>query len=127
MKRQAGFLVTIDDPQKKVVAALIYPAMIFFLGLGLIFLFMTYLVPQMTVLFEKTGKNVPFLTKLLIDVSAFFSHYWWAILAAMLLASFGFRQFIRHPRGKKCVDRLPLKIPVVGEVLRGRFYLHFVH
>ena len=125
LKRQAAFLVTIDDLQKKVVAALIYPAMIFFLGLGLIFLFMTYLVPQMTVLFEKTGKNVPFLTKLLIDVSAFFSHYWWAILAAMLLASFGFRQFIRHPRGKKWWHRVQLKIPLVGAVLRGRFYAQF--
>src|SRR4030088_147789 len=88
LKRQAAFLATIDDLQKRVVSALIYPAMIFVLGLGLIFLFMTYLVPQMTVLFEKTGKNVPFLTRLLIEVSAFFSHYWWAILASVVLASF---------------------------------------
>jgi type II secretory pathway component PulF len=99
--------------------------MIFVLGLGLIFLFMTYLVPQMTVLFEKTGKNVPFLTRLLIEVSAFFSHYWWAILAFVALASFGFWQLIRHPRGKKWWHRVQLKIPVVGSVLRGRFYAQF--
>jgi type II secretory pathway component PulF len=125
LKRQGAFLATIDDLQKKVVSALIYPAMIFFLGLGLIFLFMTYLVPQMTVLFEKTGKNVPFLTRLLIDVSAFFSHYWWAILASVVLAGFGFWQLIRHPRGKKWWHRVQLKIPVVGSVLRGRFYAQF--
>jgi type II secretory pathway component PulF len=125
LKRQAIFLVTIDDLQKKVVSALIYPAMIFVLGLGLIFLFMTYLVPQMTVLFEKTGKNVPFLTRLLIEVSAFFSHYWWAILAAVALASFGFWRLIRHPRGKKWWHRVQLRIPVVGGVLRGRFYAQF--
>ncbi|HEX3445696.1 MAG TPA: type II secretion system F family protein [Chthoniobacterales bacterium] len=125
LKRQAAFLVTMDDLQKKVVSALIYPAMIFVLGLGLIFLFMTYLVPQMTVLFEKTGKNVPFLTRLLIDVSAFFSHYWWAILASVVLAGFGFWQLIRHPRGKKWWHRVQLKIPVVGAVLRGRFYAQF--
>jgi type II secretory pathway component PulF len=125
LKRQADFLATIDDLQKKVVSALIYPAMIFVLGLGLIFLFMTYLVPQMTVLFEKTGKNVPFLTRLLIEVSAFFSHYWWAILAFVALASFGFWQLIRHPRGKKWWHRVQLKIPVVGSVLRGRFYAQF--
>jgi type II secretory pathway component PulF len=125
LKRQADFLVTIDDLQKKVVSALIYPAMIFVLGLGLIFLFMTYLVPQMTVLFEKTGKNVPFLTRLLIEVSAFFSHYWWAILAFVFLASFGFWQLIRRPRGKKWWHRVQLKIPVVGAVLRGRFYAQF--
>jgi type II secretory pathway component PulF len=125
LKRQAAFLVTMDDLQKKVVSALIYPAMIFVLGLGLIFLFMTYLVPQMTVLFEKTGKNVPFLTRLLIDTSAFFSHYWWAILASVVLAGFGFLQLIRHPRGKKWWHRVQLKIPVVGAVLRGRFYAQF--
>jgi type II secretory pathway component PulF len=125
LKRQADFLATIDDLQKKVVSALIYPAMIFVLGLGLIFLFMTYLVPQMTVLFEKTGKNVPFLTRLLIEVSAFFSHYWWAILAFVALASFGFWQLIRHPRGKKWWHRVQLKIPVVGSILKGRFYAQF--
>src|SRR5260370_36663322 len=120
LKRQASFLVTIDDLQKKVVAALIYPAMIFVLGLGLIFLFMTYLVPQMTVLFEKTGKNVPFLTRLLIEVSAFFSHYWWAILAAVLFASFGFRQFIRHPPRKKWWHPVHLTIPLFRGLVRGR-------
>jgi type II secretory pathway component PulF len=125
LKRQAAFLVTIDDLQKKVVSALIYPAMIFVLGLGLIFLFMTYLVPQMTVLFEKTGKNIPLLTRLLIDVSAFFSHYWWAILGAVFLAGFGFWQLIRHPRGRKWWHRVQLKIPMVGAVLRGRFYAQF--
>ena len=125
LKRQAAFFATIDDLQKRVVSALIYPAMIFVLGLGLIFLFMTYLVPQMTVLFEKTGKNVPFLTRLLIEVSAFFSHYWWAILASVALASFGFWQLIRHPRGKKWWHRVQLKIPVFGSVLRGRFYAQF--
>lgn len=125
LKRQGSFLATIDDLQKKVVSALIYPAMIFVLGLGLIFLFMTYLVPQMTVLFEKTGKNVPFLTRLLIDVSAFFSHYWWAIIASVVLACFGFWQLIRQPRGKKWWHRVQLKIPVVGSVLRGRFYAQF--
>jgi type II secretory pathway component PulF len=125
LKRQADFLVTIDDLQKRVVSALIYPAMIFALGLGLIFLFMTYLVPQMTVLFEKTGKDVPLLTRLLIEVSAFFSHYWWAILAAIFLAGFSFWQVIRRPRGKKWWHRVQLKIPVVGPVLKGRFYAQF--
>jgi type II secretory pathway component PulF len=125
LKRQAAFLVTIDELQKKVVSALIYPSMIFVLGIGLIFLFMTYLVPQMTVLFEKTGKNVPFLTRLLIEVSGFFSHFWWAILAGLALVVIGFWRLIQHPRGKRWWHRVQLKIPVVGAVLKGRFYAQF--
>jgi type II secretory pathway component PulF len=84
LKRQATFLVTIDDLQKKVVSALIYPALIFFLGVGLIFLFMTYLVPQLTQLFQKTGKDLPMLTRLLVQTSDVFSHYWWAMILAVV-------------------------------------------
>src|ERR1700726_556757 len=92
LRRQATFLVTMDDLRKKVVSALIYPSMIFFLGIGLIFLFMTYLVPQLTSLFQKTGKDLPLLTRMLVQTSDFFSHYWWAIIAAAAAVVFGFLQ-----------------------------------
>src|SRR5580692_403628 len=82
LQRQATFLVAMDDLRKKVVSALIYPSLIFVLGIGLIFLFMTYLVPQLMTLFQKTGRDLPLLTRLLVQTSDFFSHYWWAIIAA---------------------------------------------
>ena len=97
LRRQATFLVTMDDLRKKVVSALIYPSMIFVLGIGLIFLFMTYLVPQLTSLFQKTGKDLPLLTRVLVQTSDFFSHYWWAIIAAVVAAVVGFLQLIRTP------------------------------
>src|ERR1700738_736404 len=93
LKRQATFLVTIDDLQKKVVSALIYPAMIFFLGVGLIFLFMTYLGPQLTQLFQKTGKDLPLLTRLLVQTSELFSQYWWSIILVFVAVVVGFSQF----------------------------------
>lgn len=125
LQRQATFLVTIDDLQKKVVSALIYPSMIFVLGIGLIFLFMTYLVPQLTVLFEKTGKELPLLTRFLINTSDFLSHYWWAILSGLAAAVFGFSQYIRTPGGKKWWHRTQLRLPLFGAVLKGRFYAQF--
>lgn len=125
LKRQATFLVTIDDLQKKVVSALIYPSMIFVLGIGLIFLFMTYLVPQLTVLFEKTGKELPLLTRLLINTSTFLSHYWWTILAGAAAIVFGFSQYIRTSGGKKWWHRTQLRLPLFGSVLKGRFYAQF--
>ena len=125
LKRQATFLVTIDDLQKKVVSALIYPSMIFVLGIGLIFLFMTYLVPQLTVLFEKTGKELPLLTRLLINTSSFLSHYWWAILAGVAAVVVAFSQYIRTSGGKKWWHRAQLRLPLFGAVLKGRFYAQF--
>jgi type II secretory pathway component PulF len=125
LKRQATFLVTIDDLQKKVVSALIYPSMIFVLGIGLIFLFMTYLVPQLTTLFQKTGKDLPLLTRLLVQTSDFFSHYWWLILVCAFGLVFGFYQLIRTAPGRQWWHRVQLRLPLFGAVLKGRFYAQF--
>jgi type II secretory pathway component PulF len=125
LQRQAQFLVTIDDLQRKVFAALTYPAMIFVVGIGLIFIFMTYLVPQITVLFEKTGKEIPLLTRLLIQTSGFMANYWWAILATVVLVTIGFWQLIITPGGRRWWHQTQLGIPVVGGILRGRFYAQF--
>jgi len=125
LRRQATFLVAIDDLRKKVVSALIYPSMIFFLGIGLIFLFMTYLVPQLTVLFQKTGKDLPLLTRMLVQTSDFFSHYWWAIIAGVAAVAFGFLQLIRTPPGRSWWHTIQLQLPLFGSVLRRRYYAQF--
>lgn len=125
LRRQANFLVTIDDLRKKVVSALIYPSMIFVLGIGLIFLFMTYLVPQLTTLFQKTGKDLPLLTRILVQTSEFFSHYWWAIIVGIVAAVIGFLQLIKTIPGRRWWHRTQLHLPLFGSVLRGRFYAQF--
>jgi type II secretory pathway component PulF len=125
LRRQATFLVTMDDLRKKVVSALIYPSMIFFLGIGLIFLFMTYLVPQLTTLFQKTGKDLPLLTRLLVQTSDYFSHYWWAIIAAVAAVVVGFLQLIRMPFGRSWWHTTQLQLPLFGSVLRRRYYAQF--
>jgi type II secretory pathway component PulF len=125
LRRQATFLVTLDDLRKKVVSALIYPAMIFVLGIGLIFLFMSYLVPQLTTLFQKTGRDLPMLTRVLVQTSSFFSHYWWALLAGIVAVVVGFLQLIRTPFGRQWWHRTQLRLPLFGSVLRGRFYAQF--
>jgi type II secretory pathway component PulF len=99
--------------------------MIFVLGIGLIFLFMTYLVPQLTTLFQKTGKDLPLLTRLLVQTSDFFSHYWWAIIAGIVAVVFGFLQLIRTPPGRAWWHNTQLQLPLFGSVLRGRYYAQF--
>jgi len=114
-----------DDLRKKVVSALIYPSMIFVLGIGLIFLFMTYLVPQLMTLFQKTGRDLPFTTKILVQTSDIFSHYWWAIVGGVAAVVFGFLRLIRTPPGRRWWHRTQLRLPLFGSVLRGRFYAQF--
>src|SRR3984957_9199015 len=111
LRRQATFLIAMDDLRKKVVSALIYPAMIFVLGIGLIFLFMTYLVPQLMTLFQKTGRELPMLTRILVQTSDVFSHYWWAIVAGIIIVVVGFLQLIRTPSGRRWWRRAQVRLP----------------
>ena len=125
LRRQATFLIAMDDLRKKVVSALIYPAIVFVLGIGLIFLFMTYLVPQLMTLFQKTGRELPMLTRILVQTSAFFSNYWWAIIGGILGIVVGFLQLIRTQAGRRWWHRAQLRLPLFGSVLLGRFYAQF--
>ncbi len=125
LRRQSQYLLAMDELQSRVVQALIYPAFIFLAGFALLFVFMTVLVPQLTVLFKKTDRGLPFVTKLLIGVSDFFVHYWWAMLIVIAASIYGFFYAIRRDAGKIWWHRTQLKLPLVGNVLTSRYYTQF--
>ncbi len=126
LRRQVAYLVLIQELQERIKSALIYPSIIFGAGIALLFLFMAYLVPQLTVLFTKTGKDLPVATRLLINVSDFTANYWWAILMAAALAIGSFLRYIKSPTGRAWWDRVQFGIPIVGEILKARFCAQFI-
>jgi type II secretory pathway component PulF len=77
------------------------------------------------VLFEKTGKELPLLTRMLIGISSFISNYWWAIIAGLVLIVLAFNQAVRTGSGKIWWHRAQLRVPLVGDILRRRFYTQF--
>lgn len=125
LRRQAQFLITIDELQSRVIQALIYPAFICLAGIGMLFVFMTVLVPQLTVLFTQTGKGLPFMTRMLIAVSKFMGTYWMVIIGVIALGSFIFWQTIQKPNGRQWWDKAKLKLPLIGPILTARFYTQF--
>lgn len=125
LRKQTSYLLTVEELQSRVLQALIYPAFIFGAGTILLFVFMTVLVPQLTVLFTKTGRGLPLATRSLIAVSDFFAHYWWAIIGVTILGSLAFWRFIQTPEGRFWWDKTRLRIPIIGPVLRARSYAQF--
>lgn len=125
LKRQLTYLQLIKELQDRVTSALVYPSVIFAAGLGLVIIFMTYLVPQLTVLFSKTGKSLPFATRALIGTSNFLTNYGWLLALGIVGAVVIFRTIIAKPEGRLWWDRAKLKLPVVGSVLSARFYAQF--
>ena len=125
LKRQVEFLTMMSELQRRVTSALIYPSVIFAAGIGLLAIFMTFLLPQLTMMLTKTGKTLPLATRVLIGISEFFGNYWWVILIAATAAVLGFRQYTSKGEGRAWWDRAKLSLPAVGPLLRMRFYAQF--
>ncbi|MEI7864900.1 MAG: type II secretion system F family protein [Chthoniobacterales bacterium] len=125
LKRQVEFLTMMGDLQRRVTSALIYPSVIFTAGIALLIIFMTFLLPQLTSLLNKTGQTLPLATRILIGLSEFFGAYWWVLLIVMAASFLGFRHFTSSGKGLAWWDRTKLSLPIFGPLLRMRFYAQF--
>jgi len=125
LKRQVEFLAMMGELQRRVTSALIYPSVIFAAGIALLGIFMTFLLPQLTVMLTKTGKTLPMATRILIGISEFFASYWWVMLIAIAAGVLAFRHYTSSGAGRAWWDETKLKIPAVGPLLRMRFYAQF--
>ncbi len=121
LKKQCAHLEMVRDLRGKVTSSLVYPSIVFSSALVLMFVFLTFLVPQLSVLLSKSGQKLPTITQCLITVSEFCGHWWWAILATLGAAFMGTRLAIQTPAGKAWWNRTMLEIPVVGPVLKTTF------
>ena len=121
LRRQCDYLTMMDELQRRVVSALIYPSIVFSSAIILLFVFLTFLVPQLTNLLSKTGQQLPLVTRMLVATSDFCFHWWWAILGLGGLVIVGSWKFIHTPAGRAWWDRVVLELPLVGPVVRMRF------
>ncbi len=126
LRRQAHYLVTMQELQSKVLTAMIYPAFLFFAGVAVGLLFVVYLIPKLTMLLDSTGAEMPAVAKLMIDFSAFVKSYWWIFLIIIVTAIIGFRAYISAEQNRPAWDEFKLKIPFVGKILSARFYVQML-
>ncbi|MEM7147443.1 MAG: type II secretion system F family protein [Verrucomicrobiota bacterium] len=126
LRRQAEYLVTMQDLQAKVVTALIYPAFLVTFSVVVGVMFMTFLIPQLTDMIESMGGELPGGAQFVIGAGDFLKSYWWAIIAVILIVVFGFRWWTRQEEYRPTWDRIRLKLPLVGSVISSRFYVQFL-
>ena len=109
----------------KIKGAMIYPALIVVVMLGVLAVMMFFVIPNIALVLTETGQELPFLTKIVIAFSEFFRSWGW-ILA---LAFFGFLvlifRYFKTPAGKKLGDRTILRLPLVGPFLKMIYLSRF--
>jgi len=99
-------------------AALIYPVFMGFIGTAILFILITYIVPNITQVFNEMDKVLPLPTLFLISLSDFLKGYWWSLIVAGCLIVFGARLFVQKSYGRHFWDLAKLKSPVIGNVIQ---------
>ena len=108
-----------DELSAQAKKLMMYPAFVGSIVLLVTFFLMIYLVPQMTGFIRNMGQDIPLQTRILIAVSDFFVHYWWAVLAAPFAAWAGLKLAAkRNPGVQYALDQYKVNMPVIGPILR---------
>lgn len=104
--------------KQKIVGTMIYPAIMLVIGGGVLIMLMTVVVPKVTKIFDDMKVNLPWTTKLLIFSSNFLQDYWFVVVPTLIASAIGVYKWAGSEKGKPVWDRLVLKIPVFGPLVR---------
>jgi type II secretory pathway component PulF len=125
LRRMATHFQRFAEVQSKFTSALIYPAMVVCVGIGLIFFFMTFMMPKFVLIFNGFQVTLPLPTRILIASSTVFAKYWWLLLAVVILAFILFKRFQSSPMGRRKLDQWKMSAPVLGKVVRLNLFGQF--
>ena len=119
LKRLAEFSEKNNEVQTRITASLVYPVLILVVGAATVFILLTFVIPRLTVMFDEFEETLPGITRLLIAVSNFFSHFGWLIIAAAGFLFWYVRRLKLSPDGRLRLDQWKMKIPFAGDFIRA--------
>ncbi|MCW5212727.1 type II secretion system inner membrane protein GspF [Desulfobulbus sp. TB] len=102
--------------RSRIAAALIYPIFMALVGIGVLFLLITFIVPSITKVFTDRDQALPLPTTILIHLSDFLQSYWIIIAALLVGMIIGIRFFIQQPKGQRIWDKLKLSLPILKDL-----------
>lgn len=117
----ADYIEAEESTKSKVQTALIYPLFMASASVLIVFFLFTFVIPKITGIFEGTSAPLPFITVLLITISASFQKYWWIILALGIATIFIVKNI--SARNRELIDALFLKEPT--GILMSLYMLRF--
>ena len=104
--------------KSKIRKALVYPTAIIVVAFIVTSILMIFVIPQFEALFTGFGADLPGLTKMVISLSQWFQEYWWLLFGSIIGAIVGFLAAKKRSRKlQHFLDRLLLKLPIIGNVL----------
>jgi type II secretion system protein F len=125
LSRLADFAETEAEVRAKIKAALAYPVVMVFAGIGAVTILMTVVMPKILKIYGELNQTLPWPTQALIAISDGLRTYWPIIVAAIAGAIFTGWRIIKTPEGKGVVDRFLVRIPLLGNMIVKREIANF--
>ena len=115
----ATYKERVEGIKSKIKKALFYPAMVMVVAFLVTMILLLFVVPVFQQTFKDAGADLPVPTLIVVKASEFAQSYWWLMLAVIIGAGVAFVMAKnRSPKFAHFLDRLSLRIPVIGNVLR---------
>ncbi|MGC8719963.1 MAG: type II secretion system F family protein [Thermodesulforhabdaceae bacterium] len=116
LRRLSEYLERRRAFKQNLISASIYPLLLLGMSLLSVSVLLIYVIPKFAKIFEDLQQNIPFVTRLLLEAGAFLEHYGWLIPVILLSGFLGIRRIHLSPEGKKLLDRLLMKLPLLKHI-----------
>lgn len=118
LRRLASFLEKDQELRSRIASALAYPALLIVIGTFAVGFLMVFFIPRFSEIFKKLGDDLPVPTQIVMAGSAFLRDGWPFLLGGLAAALLLARRAAETRRGRRVLDRLRLRLPLFGEVVR---------
>jgi len=118
LMRLAVFMEKNDALVRKVKGAMIYPGVIMSVAALAITVLLIFVIPTFSSMFASANIPLPLPTRIVIGMSDLLKTYWWVLVGAIAAGVVMLRRYYATPQGKLTIDRMMLRAPVLGDVLR---------
>jgi len=117
LMRLATYIEKADALKRKIQSAMVYPAVVLTVALGATAFMLIFIIPTFAKMFSDFGGELPLPTRIVLNLSHFLTGFWWLMLLVGVAIAVLFNRYYASENGRRVVDALTLKMPVLGDVL----------
>jgi type IV pilus assembly protein PilC len=118
LQRLSQYIEKIVKLRAAVRSAMVYPVAVILIAIGVVWIILWKVIPTFAALFKGLGAELPLPTRITIWLSEFIGHWWWMIFGLIGVGAFAVHRYYQTPGGRRVIDRMLLKAPVLGLVLK---------
>ena len=101
---------------EKIRSAMTYPIFVVCVAIVVLIVVMAKVIPTLAATFSDLGGDLPLITKVMIDCSTFFAHWWMVMIIFLLAMIVGWKCISRTEKGERFAAKLAISLPVIGRI-----------